>query len=184
MNRCTKLAVAVLAFAYAASPASGQGLSAFVTAGPNIPVGDFSDIADVGWIAGAGVLMPIGQAGLWVGAEGMYGRNSIANLGIDENWTLAGAGGLIGYTITPLQRLSPFIFGSLGFLSWGGTGGIETDNGISFGAGGGVTYGMTQTVNVFGAARFINGRFDLEGETVNLRFIPITVGLNFALGAR
>jgi hypothetical protein len=183
MIRCTKLAVAVLALAVAATPASAQNLSAFVTAGASIPVGDFADDANTGWIAGAGVLVPVGQAGLWVGGEGFYGRHGVDFPGVDESWTLTGAGALIGYTVNPLAQLSPFVFGSLGFLSFGATAsGFSSESGLAFGAGGGVSYTLTPSLSVFGAARFINGRIKFEDETDNVQFIPITLGLNFRLG--
>lgn len=179
MNRCTRLAVAVLAFTFAAAPASGQGLSAFVGAGPSIAIGDFGDVADAGWMVGAGVLVPVGQAGMWVGGEGMYGRNGAKNF--DESFTITGAGGMLGMTFSPAAQMSPFVFGSVGFVSLGATAtGAESNSGVSFGAGGGVSFALTPTINAFGAGRFINAR--IEGE--NVQFIPITVGVTFGLGGQ
>jgi hypothetical protein len=182
MNRCTKLVVAVLAFAVAATPASAQNLSVFVTGGASVPVGDFGDWADTGWIVGGGLLVPVGPMGMWVGGEGFYGRNG--NNFDDFDTTLTGAGGLLGYTFTPAAQLSPFVFGSLGFLSVGDTEeGIGSESGLAFGAGGGVAYQVTPRVSLFGSGRFVNGRGKfVSDETTNVQFIPITVGVTIGLG--
>jgi hypothetical protein len=182
MNRCTKLVVAVLAFAVAATPASAQNLSAFVGGGVTLPIGDFGDVADTGWNVGGGVLVPVGAAGMWVGGEAFYGRNSVKDIspGLDfGDWTLTGAGALLGYTINPMAQMSPFVFGSLGFLSLGMTGeGSGSESGVSFGAGAGLSFNLTPTISAWGAGRFINARIDGD----NLQFIPLNVGLTFSLG--
>jgi hypothetical protein len=149
--------------------------------GPSIPIGDFGDIAKTGWMVGGGVLLPIGQAGMWAGAEGLYGRNgiSVGDIDFDESWTLTGGNALLGMTFSPGQSMSPFVFGSVGLLSLGATGeGSESESGLSFGAGGGVSFAISPTASVWGLGRFMNARIEDE----NLQFIPITVGVTLRLG--
>jgi hypothetical protein len=177
MIRCTKFAVAVLACVLAAAPASAQSPSVFLGLGPAIPMGDYGDVTDLGWMVNAGVLVPLGQAGAWIGGEAMYGRNGIPDF--DESATLTGAGGMIGMTFSPMQRVAPFVFGSVGFMSFGSTfEGSESDSGLAFGGGGGVRMMMSPSASLWAAGRFINARVDGE----NLQVLPLAVGVTFMLG--
>jgi hypothetical protein len=181
MNRCTRFAVVLIACVVAAAPASAQTPMLAFGAGASIPVGDFADGAKTGWLAGGSVLFPVGQAGMWVGAEGMYGRNGISygDYDLDGSFTLLGGNALLGMTFNPAQRVSPFVFGNVGLLSLGSTmEGSESESGVSFGAGAGLVYTLSPTASAWGLGRFMNARIDGE----NLQFIPLTVGVTLTLG--
>ena len=117
MKRCGRLAVAVLLCVTWVSTAAGQTpIGVFGAGGASIPLGDFADAADTGWLVGGGILGMLGTQGVWLGAEGMYGRHRVSDAdGVDIE--MIGGGGMIGYTFSPAARISPYIFGSAGVLS-------------------------------------------------------------------
>ena len=71
--------VAVLAFAV---PAAVQA-QATIYAGGGVAtgVGDTGDATDAGWLALAGVVVGVGEGGIGIGAEGLYGSLSGADSG-------------------------------------------------------------------------------------------------------
>jgi hypothetical protein len=180
MNRCARLAFAVVLCAGLSAPAAGQTpLLVWAGAGPSIPLGDFGDRADTGWMAGAGLLAIIGQSGLWAGVEGTLGRNSYKGYG--GNHELMGGGGMVGYTLAQGARAQPYVFGNVGLLSLktssGGPSGDST-SGLSMGAGAGVTYNLTESASLFASGRYLTA--DIEDNRLNM--VPVTVGLTYILG--
>jgi hypothetical protein len=180
MNRCARFAFAAVLCAGLSSPAVGQTpLLVWAGAGPSIPLGDFGDAADAGWMAGAGLLAVIGQSGLWAGVEGTLGRNSFKDYD-GGNWELMGGGGMVGYTLSPGARARPYVFGNVGLLSLkASAGGFSSDSesGLSMGAGGGVTYSLTESASLFASGRYLT--VDIEGDRLNM--VPITVGFTYFL---
>jgi hypothetical protein len=180
MNRCARFAFAVALCAGLSSPAAGQTpLLVWGGAGPSIPLGDFGDAADTGWMAGAGLLAILGESGLWAGVEGLLGRNS-GNVGNVGNYELMGGGGMVGYTLAQGARAQPYIFGNVGLMSLktpsvGPSG--DAESGLSMGAGAGVTYSLTESASLFASGRYIS--FDIDGDRHNM--VPVTVGFTYYL---
>jgi hypothetical protein len=184
MNRCTRFAIAVALCTGLTAPAAAQTpVLLFAGAGPSIPVGDFGDVAELGWMAGAGVLAVVGQSGLWLGAEGQIGRNSFKDYDTG-NWELLGGGGLLGYTIPSAARARPYVFGSVGVLSLKASAGSvssDSESGLSLGAGAGVTFSLNESASLFASGRFLSAKIDDD----RLNIVPITVGFTYMLaGAR
>jgi hypothetical protein len=149
-------------------------------AGPSVPVGDFGDAADVGWMAGAGLLAFIGESGLWAGVEGNLGRNSFKDYD-GGNWELMGGGGMVGYTLAPGARARPYVFGNAGIMSLkASAGGSSSDSrsGLSLGAGAGVVYNLNQSASLFASGRYLTA--DIEDSRFNM--VPVTVGFTYILG--
>jgi hypothetical protein len=184
MNRCARLAFAVVLCAGLSSPAAAQTpLLVWGGAGPSIPLGDFGDAADAGWMAGAGLLAVIGQSGLWAGVEGTLGRNSFKDYD-GGNWELMGGGGMLGYTLAQGARARPYVFGNVGLLSLKASAGgssSDSESGLSMGAGAGVTYSLTESASLFASGRYLTA--DIEDQRINM--VPVTIGFTYVLaGAR
>jgi opacity protein-like surface antigen len=179
MNRCAKFVMAVLLCAVFTSPAVGQTpILVWAGAGPSLPLGDFGDAADTGWMGGAGILGVIGQSGLWIGAEASVGRNSFKDYD-GGNWELMGGGGMVGYTLSPGARARPYVFGNAGMMSLKASVGgdsSESESGLSMGAGAGVTYTLSPSASLFASGRYLT--FKIEEQRFNI--VPITVGFTFA----
>lgn len=172
MNRCGKLAVAVLLSSVCATSASAQiPIGVFIGGGASIPTGDFGDMADTGWMIGGGILGLVGTQGVWIGAEGMYGKNGLKEIE-DYDVELVGGGGMIGFSFNSAARISPYIFGSAGVLSSKVSGeGVESDSESEFawGGGAGVSIGLSPRASLFASGRYIAAD--------ELKFIPVTAGV-------
>lgn len=171
MNRCKRLAVAVLLCVLWVSSAAGQTpVGLFAAGGANIPMGDFADVADTGWLLGGGILGALGASGLWLGAEGMFGRNGVSDT--DADVQLVGGGGMLGYTFNQTARVSPYIFGSAGVLSSKLTGdGAESDSESEFAWGGGAGISLAASPR---ATLFASGRYVAADD---LKFVPVSIGV-------
>jgi hypothetical protein len=178
MNRCARFAFAVALCLALSSPAAGQGpMVVWAGAGPSVPLGDFSDRADVGWMAGAGLLAFIGESGLWAGVEGSLGRNSFK--GYDGNLELLGGGGMVGFTFAPGARARPYVFGNAGIMSQkASVGSGDSESGLSLGAGAGVVFNLNQSASLFASGRYLTA--DIEDSRLNM--VPVTVGFTYILG--
>jgi opacity protein-like surface antigen len=176
MIRCGKLAVALLLGAAAASPAAGQTpIVLFAGAGPSFPMGDFADGADTGWMLGGGVLAIIGTQGLWVGAEGMYGKNgtSVDDVSVSH----VGGGGMVGFTMNRGARISPYVFGGAGVLSSkleADGAESESESEFAWSVGGGLTLTMSPRASLFAGARYMDAG--------DLTMVPVTLGILYYMG--
>jgi hypothetical protein len=149
----------------------------YVGAGAAIPMGDFGDFADTGWMAAAGVLLPIGQQGFWIAAEALFSRFSLANVDRDAT-DLYGGSGLLGYTFTSGGRIAPYVFASAGMLVQdyvpeGASFPVplpRSDVNFSYGVGGGFEYALSERIGFWAAATYL-----AADET---KLIPILVGLS------
>jgi opacity protein-like surface antigen len=172
MKRCVSFAVAVLLCSTVAAPVAGQTpVMLFAGAGPSLPVGDFGDLADTGWMAGAGLLLLLGESGAWVGAEGIIGRNAVKDVS-DMDWELLGGGGLLGYTFNPTAALAPYVFASAGVLSLK-VSEFDSESEFSYGVGGGATYRLSPSASLFASARYLTAD--------DLDVVPITIGFTYML---
>ena len=141
-----RLVTVALVLAFGAVLAPGQAsaqVSIRAGAAATFPLGDgvddYGSYAKTGWMASAGVNLPLGDAGLSVGADGFYGSNSHEDAGDKTN--LYGVLGTVGYTISTGGSIAPFVAGAVGFmthayksdtfgddsasaLAWGGVAGV------------------------------------------------------------
>jgi opacity protein-like surface antigen len=172
MIRCGRLAVAVLLCVAVSSPVAGQTpVGLFVAGGANIPMGDFGDLADAGWMIGGGVLAAVGAQGLWLGAEGMYASNSYKDTD-DADFQLVGGGGMVGLTFNRGARISPYVFGSAGVLSVkvdAGESSSESESEFAWGGGAGLAMTMSPRATLFASGRYIKAG--------DLSMVPVSVGV-------
>lgn len=170
MKRGTLVSLAVLVLA-GASAANAQYV--FVGGGANLPIGDFKDAgAKTGWIAQAGVGMDIGSKGLWVEAEGWFGKTSYST-GSGKTDLMAGIGA-VGYTFMPAKKMSPYVVAGAGFLRAKSAGVSSTK--FAYTGGGGLGFKLNPTMTFW-----VEGRLLGSSEA---KMIPINAGFTFNFGKK
>lgn len=173
IRRAIVASAAVLLMALAL-PQEGQAQSIYVLAGLSAPTGDYGDVADTGWLAAGGVTFPVGQAGLWAGAEGLYSRNGFSNVE-DESFKLFSAMGVLGYDIPTESSVSPFVFGGLGLMSLSNG---DSDSGFGWQLGGGVAFEGESNITPF-----VEGRYQSASiEDFTVSFFGLEAGVSVGLG--
>jgi hypothetical protein len=98
-----------------ALPAATAAQSIYAGVGASIPVGDFGDYADTGWLAVAGFLVPIGDGPIQVGAEGFYGQNNHSDVEGDKT-NPYGVMGTLMFDAGADGSIGPYFFGGAGLL--------------------------------------------------------------------
>lgn len=168
----------IVAFAVAlfALPVALSAQSIYAGAGLTIPMGDFGDYADTGWMGVAGVTVDIGESGLWAYGEGFYGQNNHSDIDGDKTNPYGAMGG-VGYDFGDGESLGFYVFGGVGLLvhkysSDDFEGGSESNFGYQAGAGVGVPLG--DSFGLWGEGRFMGA-----SETT---FIGILGGISIQLG--
>ncbi|MEO7501944.1 MAG: outer membrane beta-barrel protein [Gemmatimonadaceae bacterium] len=166
-----------------------------IVAGASIPVGDFSDGAEIGWHAGAliewrGPSLPVGVRG-----EAVYHRFASKDDGSDiDGHASIIAGTLNAVLAMPMQGATaqPYLIGGVGVYNervscddCAGSGVDISDSQTKFGlnAGAGVSFPLSGFTSII-EARFhiVFDSEDIPGENndaSNTMFIPISVGLLF-----
>jgi len=172
----TSTAVLFLAFAF---PLTANAQSIFVLAGLSAPTGDYGDFADTGWLAAGGVTFPIGEAGLWAGAEGLYGQNSFSSDVVDENFKIFSAMGILGYDIPTQSTVSPYVFGGAGLMTLSNG---DSESGFGWQLGGGVGFETGGKVNPFVEGRYQSASIGDEGEDLTVSVFGIEAGVSIGLG--
>jgi len=178
------LAAAILALS-APADASAQG-AVFIAAGGTLPTADFKDFgagdgANVGWMASAGVQVPVGSAGLSVGARGFYGSNNHDADGDKTN--LYGGSGLATFQFGEADAVSPFVYGEFGYQAHA----FKSDSAPSFDdtewnpfVGGGAGIGFPAGgVRVFAVAGYSQGFGSEGGQTT---YLSGSAGVNIPFG--
>ena len=170
-------ALATLMSFFVANNASAQ-VTVFGGGGATIPVSDYSDLgAKTGWHAFAGALIAVGESGLAVGAEGVYGSNSHDTSG--NSTDLVGGTALVGYSLHDPEEMGVTVFGGLGYLQATTTlGTLETDaSGLTAGIGAGLDIPLG-SVTAFVGGHYQMGFSDIDG----IDFIGIWAGVMIPVG--
>jgi hypothetical protein len=159
-----------LSLAVTATPATAQG---FIGGGVTTPMGDYGDGYKLGWAVNAG-FRPYQSAdermSLWL--EGLYGSNSLKG-NLDGKSTTMGAFGSLTYNLTTGSSATPYVIGSLGYISRKGeVAGVSGDaeGALAYGGGAGVGFGK-----LYVEARYLSSSKD--GFTAP--FVMWTVGYTF-----
>lgn len=147
MKRFITLAL-VLAFGALLAPRQADAqVSIRVGGAATFPIGDgiddYGSYAKTGWMAAAGVLVPVGEAGFNVGAHGFFGSNSHEEPPADEKTNLYGALASAGYSFDTGGSISPTIFGLAGFMTHSykpATGSGDSASAFAWGGGAGVGF--------------------------------------------
>ena len=182
---CGVTAIASLAFALP-EQASAQGI--FVGGGVTFPVTDYGEYADVGWMIEGGFTVPIGEAGLSVLFDGLYGANGHNTEGtVDESTKLLGGFGGLVYSLADEGGGGLFCFGEAGILRHEYEAGEFSDSETAFAWGGGAGYGypINETLSGWALARYLQGSFDgdHEDESETTAIFGVMVGLTFNIGS-
>ena len=147
---------AALTAAFAALSLPGVGaaqVSVLLGGGASLPLGTFADFngdaagengANPGWMATAGLSIPLGSRGLAVGARGFFGRNNHDAPDGDKT-SLYGGTALGALSLGDPEGISPFVYGEVGLLarayaSDSFPGLDETISSLALGAGAGVAF--------------------------------------------
>jgi opacity protein-like surface antigen len=172
----TSTAVLFLAFAF---PLTANAQNIYVLAGLSVPSSDYGDFADTGWLGGAGVTVPVGEAGLWAGADVLYGQNSFSSDVVDENFKLFSAMGILGYDIPTESSLSPYLWGGAGIMSLS-NGDSESGFGWQFGAG--LAFQGDSNITPFVEGRYQSASIGDEGDDATVAIFGIEGGVSIGLG--
>jgi hypothetical protein len=183
-----RLVTGALALAFCAllapSTASAQ-ISIRVGGAATFPIGDalddYGSYAKTGWMASAGVLVPVGEAGLGLGAHGFYGSNSHESPPADEKTNLYGVLGSAGYTISTGGSISPTIFGLVGFMTHSykpATGSGDSASALAWGGGASVGFPLGGIGGAIDAFYLAGTGDDLSGT----KFFGVGASVSIPLG--
>jgi hypothetical protein len=168
--RAVLVAVALLAVA---SQARAQDKWWWAGGGLSIPTGDAGDVYKSGWLGTVGIAMDVKSAKGWsVGAEGIYGSNSLkAGTG---SLSMTGVLGNLMYDINDDDQIHPYVYGGAGIVSSTVTGGSGKSNFAWEGAGG-LTYKASKTLDWWVEVRYMN-----VNSSASTTLMPVVAG--FSIG--
>jgi hypothetical protein len=161
------------------SDASGQA-SIFVMGGLSVPTGDYGEIANAGWLAQAGVGIPVGAAGVTLGASGLYGVNNHEPPPDGDKTNLYGGLAFLQYTIGEATAVAPYVYGGVGFLTHSyksETFTEESTSGLAGTVGGGVNIPLGGTIG-FVEGEYLTGFGDIDGTDL----FVVSAGIVFEVG--
>lgn len=155
-----------LSLAVTATPATAQG---FIGGGVTTPMGDYGDAAKLGWAVNFGY-RPYQSAdermSLWI--EGLYGQNNYKGT-VDGKYTTLGGFGSLTYNLTTGSTTTPYVIGSLGYISRKADG-ADASGALGYGGGAGVGFGK-----LYVEARYLSSSKDGSSAP----FVMWTVGYTF-----
>jgi len=181
MRKCVVFGVALLAALSLTLPSQASAQGVYVGAGATIPMGDYGDYANTGWMGVGGVSFPLGQENLSIFGEGYYGGNGHSDYEGDKT-SLYGANAGVELDLAPEGEAGIYLFGQVGLMVHKYTSDEfseydDSETGIAFGGGAGYSMplgGMTGWVE----GRYMQGQFDGG----NTSFVGIIAGIAFPLG--
>lgn len=132
------LAVPLLLVLLAVPVVAQAQVYVFLGGGPTFPNGDYGNYAKTGWIAHAGVGVPVGPAGLSVGLDAFYGQNNHSDVDGDKT-NPYGAMGFAQYRFGNPERPGVYAYGEAGLLVHKyGSDTFSPESNSQFALGGGV----------------------------------------------
>ena len=161
---------------------SGQA-SLLVSGGASLPMGDYADYAKTGYVAAVGLMFKVGEKGLSVGAQGLYGGNSHSDYDGDKT-TLLGALGTVAYRLGDPAKPGVSLVGNIGMLQHKYSSDQFPDeegssSGVAF--GGGAAFMVPRgNMNLYAAVRYLTASID----GYSTSFVPITAGVTIPLGSK
>jgi hypothetical protein len=166
------------------SPGSAQEV--FLGAGGSLPTGDFGVYADVGWVVGGGLGLPLNDKGLSIFADARFGSNKYSDIDGDKAVLLAGFVG-IEMSFSGSGGVGPFVFGKAGVLRHDDRSRdfpqYEVDGtGAAFGGGAGYRLPLKGSLNAWVLGEYIQGQFD--DEDGNTTFLALMAGVSIPLGGK
>ena len=175
-KRSLDLAGAALILLFAL-PAATVAQSVYAGFGASVPVGDFGDFADTGWLAVAGFGIPVGDAPIQVGAEGFYGQNNHSDVEGDKT-NPYGVMGTVLYNVGSDDSIGPYLFGGAGLLvhkfSTDATEGGASESQFGYQAGIGLDIPFGGSVAAWVEARYMGSK--------DTDFVGFLGGLSVGIG--
>ncbi len=181
MRRILRAALVGAVAATLVSTAAQAQSAAWIWAGggATVPIGDYGDYAKTGWMATAGVGVPIGEQGLSVGGEFLYGSNKHDDTSGDKTNLLGALAGL-SYRVGDPAKPGVYFMGMAGALNHQykpGSTSESSDNEWKFAFGGGA--GLDFPVGK--VSIWVEGRILSRSDT---KFIPIMAGVLIPIGSK
>ena len=136
-----------------------------------IPLGDFDDVAKMGFHALAAATIKPASMPVSFQVDGNFAHFSTEVDGVSDRMLFATGNAVYNFKTAPTSRLHPYIIGGVGIYNNKFTDiDATTDFGINAGAGFDVAAG--------GASLFVEGRFhDVFTDGSSMQFVPLTVGV-------
>ncbi|MFN0180005.1 MAG: hypothetical protein ACKVZ0_14490 [Gemmatimonadales bacterium] len=172
MDTATRIGIFTLvALGYAATTATAQERRVFgmIGLGPAVPVGEFGDGFGTGWDLTAGVGVTLGNRPIEIRGQLTYGsfKESGGSTAVSSGTSKPrSVNADLLYRLGKREaKVRPYLVGGVGFSSvkysssynipgeGGGAGFSETDSGVTFGGGGGVSV-RAGSLGVFAEARY------------------------------
>jgi hypothetical protein len=163
-----------------AVPAQAQ-LALTISGGATVPLGDYDKYASTGWIGTVGLMKPVGEKGLGLGAHLFYGENPHSDIDGDKT-ALSGVLATVRWRFGDAKKPNVFVIGNVGYMDHSYKSekfpNLEgSDDGLAYGAGAGIELPKGR-MKWYLLARYLTA--DIENATTSLA--PVTVGVSFPLG--
>ena len=160
------------------NPLSGQFV--FLGGGATIPVSDYGEYADTGFLVTGGAGFPVGETALVIGAEGFYGQNSHSDIDGDKT-SPYGVMGMLQYDFAgPNAESSLYVLGEAGILWHKFSSDLfeeSTDSGLGLGGAAGYYFPLG------GISGFVEGRvMHASIDDSNTTFVGAIAGISIPLG--
>ena len=189
MLKKSVLFLATLAFVGIAAPTQADAQTTlYLGAGASLPMGDYGEYANTGWLAVGGVVFGIGDSGFGVGGEVFYGQNNHKeeeSFFEDEKTTPYGIMAIADYVFGTEGGIRPYVFGGAGLLVHKfSASGVESESESAFGyqAGLGVSFPVGASSSLFAEGRYMGSSSTGEGEfSTTTNFFGLLAGFAFGL---
>ena len=176
-------AVAALALGMLVSTSAlhAQGAEFSLGGGVDLPLGDFDDVAKMGFHGLAGVSVEPANWPVGIQVDGSYSQlKDDALLNVDKYQLIYGTANIVyKFTTSEESRFRPYLIGGGGVYNFkskgdGATGIDASETKFGFNAGAGFD------IKTGSAGLFVEGRFhDVFTTGPNVKFIPLTIGVRF-----
>ncbi len=160
---------------------SAQNVSFGVGGGLIKPLGDYNTVDKLGFIAGAGVRIPIGTAPVAVRIEGTFSQTSHKDFqgsAVDGKSRIIGGMASLVYAFQAGGSVTPYVLGGVGFYNLKVTvpsASVDTSTSkIGFGGGAGLRFPMG-SASLFVEARYMN----IATSGGSTAYVPIIAGVSF-----
>ena len=180
MKRLISISLAAASLALFAPADSSAQATGFLSAGAAVPIGDYGDYANTGWLAQGGVGFAVGTGGVSAGVGGFFGSNSHTTDGDKTN--LYGAMAFALFTMGEEGSVQPYVFGGPGFMthsykseSFPAAEGSESALAAAAGAGVNIPVGG---LTGYLEGMVLSGFGDLE----DTKLVAVSAGVNIPLG--
>lgn len=179
MRLASQLAISSSAFLLFTAPVAAQAYL-FLGGGVTIPTGEYGDFAKTGWTASTGLTFDVGDKGVWVGVEGLFGSNTHEGTSGDKT-NVYGATGLLGYSVQSAGSVHPYVYGGAGFLAHQykpGTSTVtgDTETKFNWAGAGGLSFVLSPKVSLWTEGRYNGAK--------GTQHLALQAGLNILLGRR